>query len=319
MADVDVALNDEGQQYGNLDEVSAIARIPRKGIVIWCGDHKQTLGGLRKSEEARVFRRKLMRRSIALRGDTTFLPPHMLGAIVHPYVKDVPGPQMAGVNRLLQESTKQPLGLSTASVALFQELCKETIGSCWEAGITPCCCAAIAVLWPALAPERFPLQVDTFSCAAGTAGKQKWALVLCCVSKDAYLENMQENTFLLTPRRIPAERKASTAKREVDQDMIAREKSVSEVGSDAESGWSRVSDNSSTDSKCTDMEASSIASDQDRFDTAYEAFQDLANDLHYIDLKRYSRGITSEDAAGVLLLMDMRNYKSWCICPEPGR
>ena len=178
MADVDVALNDEGQQYGNLDEASAIARIPRKGIVIWCGDHKQTPGGLRKSEEARVFRRKLMRRPIALRGDTTFLPPHMLGAIVHPYVKDVAGPQMAGVSRLLQESTKQPLGLSTGSVAVFQELCKETIGSCWEAGITPCCCAAIAVLWLALAPERFPLQADTFSCAAGTAGKQKWSLIL---------------------------------------------------------------------------------------------------------------------------------------------
>ena len=46
------------------------------------------------------------------------------------------------------------------------------------AGITPCCCAAIAVLWMALAPERFPLQADTFSCAAGTAGKQKWSLIL---------------------------------------------------------------------------------------------------------------------------------------------
>ena len=52
------------------------------------------------------------------------------------------------------------------------------IGSCWEAGITPCCCAAIAVLWLALAPERFPLQADTFSRAAGTAGKQKWSLIL---------------------------------------------------------------------------------------------------------------------------------------------
>ena len=84
MADVDVALNDEGQQYGNLDESSAIARVPRKGLVIWCGDHKQTQGGLRKSEEARAFRRKLMRRPIALRGDTKFIPPHMLGVIVLP-------------------------------------------------------------------------------------------------------------------------------------------------------------------------------------------------------------------------------------------
>ena len=77
-----MALNDEGQQYGNLDESSAIARVPRKGLVVWRGDHKQTPGGLRKSDEARAFRRKLMRRPIALRGDTKFIPPHMLGAIV---------------------------------------------------------------------------------------------------------------------------------------------------------------------------------------------------------------------------------------------
>ena len=43
--DADVALNDEGQQYGNLDEASAVARTPRKCLVIWCGDHKQTPGG----------------------------------------------------------------------------------------------------------------------------------------------------------------------------------------------------------------------------------------------------------------------------------
>ena len=39
-----MALNDEGQQYGNMDEASAIARAPRKCLVIWCGDHKQTPG-----------------------------------------------------------------------------------------------------------------------------------------------------------------------------------------------------------------------------------------------------------------------------------
>ena len=53
MEDTDVALNDEGQQYGNLDEVSAIARAPRKCLVIWCGDHKQTPGGLRILEVSR--------------------------------------------------------------------------------------------------------------------------------------------------------------------------------------------------------------------------------------------------------------------------
>ena len=136
----------------------------------------------------------------------------------------------------------------------------------------------------------------------GAAAIQALGIPSCRVSKDAYLENMQRNTFSLTPRRIPIDRKASSAKREVDQDMVAKEERVSEGGSDTDSGWSGVSDNSSTDSECTDMEASSIASDQDRFDTAYEALQDLANDLYYIDLTRYSRGSTSEDAAGVLLV-----------------
>ena len=80
--------------------------------------------------------------------------------------------------------------------------------------------------------------------------------------------------------------------------MVAKEESAS----DAESGWSGVSDNFSTDSECTDVETSFMASDQDRFDTAYDAFHDLADDLCDIDLRRYSRGVTSEDAAGVPLM-----------------
>ena len=119
-----------------------------------------------------------MRRPIALRGDTKFIPPHMLGAIVLPYVQDVPGPEVAGLRQLLQESSRQPLELSSMSVTVLQELCQETIGRCWDAVATPCCCAALAVLWLALAPEKFPLQADTFGSAAGTAGKQKWSLIL---------------------------------------------------------------------------------------------------------------------------------------------
>ena len=36
-----------------------------------------------------------------------------------------------------------------------------------------------------------------------------------------------------------------------------------------------------------------MASDQDRFDTVYEAFRDLAEELQKIDLTRCSRGVTS--------------------------
>ena len=83
----------------------------------------------------------------------------------------------------------RPLGLrhSSGSVAVLQELCQETIGRSWDAGITPCCRAAIAVLWLALAPERFPLLADTFSRAAGTAGKQKWSLILPSSASWAHL------------------------------------------------------------------------------------------------------------------------------------
>ena len=80
------------------------------------------------------------------------------------------------------------------------------------------------------------------------------------------------NKFSLTPRRIPVERKASADKNRVDLAMVASEES----GSEAESGWSGVSDNSSTDSECTNLEASSVASDQDRFETAYYFFLDNA-------------------------------------------
>eukprot|EP00434_Breviolum_minutum_P009482 symbB.v1.2.008351.t1/scaffold507.1/size305965/21 len=70
----------------------------------------------------------------------------------------------------------------------------------------------------------------------GAAAIQALGIPSCRVSKDAYLENMHVSTFLLTPRRIPVERKASTAKREVDQDMVAREESVSEKCSAAWQG-----------------------------------------------------------------------------------
>ena len=55
MSDVDVALNDEGQQYGNLDESSAIARVLRKGLVVWCGDHKQTPGNCARAMKRELF------------------------------------------------------------------------------------------------------------------------------------------------------------------------------------------------------------------------------------------------------------------------
>ena len=138
------------------------------------------------------------------------------------------------------------------------------------------------------------------------------------VSEDTHLETIHADKFSLTPRRIPVERKTA-AKQEVDQEMVAREESKSDAGSDAESGWSGVSDNSSTDSECTDVEASSVASDLDRFDTAYDAFRDLANGLYHIT----SDGIPEESPVKMrpvfCWLMATRSCRSWCIFLELGR
>ena len=49
------------------------------------------------------------------------------------------------------------------------------------------------------------------------------------------------------------------------------------------------------------LEASSVASDQNRFDAAYEAFRDLSEGLYDIDTRQYARGVTSDDAPGIML------------------
>ena len=44
-----------------------------------------------------------------------------------------------------------------------------------------------------------------------------------------------------------------------------------------------------------------MASDQDRFDAAYEAFRHLSEGLYDVDSRQYARGVTSDDAPGTLL------------------
>ena len=74
-----------------------------------------------------------------------------------------------------------------------------------------------------------------------------------------------------------------------------------ESESDAESGgWSGVPDNSSTDSECTILD-SSVALTRTDLKQPRKLFVTLQTDCA-IDLTRYSRGVTSEDAAGVQLL-----------------
>ena len=129
-----------------------------------------------------------------------------------------------------------------------------------------------------------------------TAASQALGIPTCHIAEDTHINQSEGSKFTLTPRRIPAER-WTIAEKSGAEVMDAGEES----GSGDDSGWSGVSDNSSTDSEGTILEASSVASDQDRFDAAYEAFRDLSEGLYDIDTRQCARGVTSDDAPGVKL------------------
>ena len=61
------------------------------------------------------------------------------------------------------------------------------------------------------------------------------------------------------------------------------------------SGWSGVSETHLL------IQKAPFWSDQDRFDAAYEAFRDLSEGLYDIDTRQYARGVTSDDAPGIIL------------------
>ena len=178
MEDTDVALNDEGQQYGNLDEASAIARAPRKCLVIWCGDHKQTPGGLRKTDEAKAFRRKLLRRPIALRGDTEHFQPNMLGKVVLRYLDGMDEPLINSIQVTLRATMGGRSAASAEDIATLQSLCQEVGCPYHDELRSTACCVALVVLWMGLHQEKFPLLATTLQAAAGVSGSQRWALIL---------------------------------------------------------------------------------------------------------------------------------------------
>ena len=173
-----MALNDEGQQYGNLDEASAVARTPRKCLVIWCGDHKQTPGGLRKTDEAKAFRRKLLRRPIALSGNTEHLQPNMLGKVVLRFLEGMDEPLINGVKAMIRETMGGTCPSSTEGIATLRTLCQEVGCPFHDELCITICCTALAVLWMALHKEKFPLLATSLQAAAGVTGSQRWALIL---------------------------------------------------------------------------------------------------------------------------------------------
>ena len=173
MAEVDVALQDESQQFGNLDEASAIARMPRKCLIMWLGDHRQTPGGLRKSEAARRFRQKLLKRPVALRGDTELFQPNQLSKVVSRYLTGTTAAPAYPVLQLLLAKAQQDLEDRTRMLA------QELLGMSQEWMIGSVFRAALAILWLSQHQSDVdPMFAVTLEEAAGLSGRQKWSLVL---------------------------------------------------------------------------------------------------------------------------------------------
>ena len=178
MKDADVALNDEGQQYGNLDEASAIARAPRKCLVIWCGDHKQTPGGLQKTDEAKAFGGSSCADQLRAQRRHGALPTQYVGQGGLRYLDGMDEPL---INRILVTLRATMGGRSVASaedIVTLQLLCQEVGCPYHEELRSTACCVALLVLWMGLHQEKFPLLATTLQAAAGVSGPQKWGLIL---------------------------------------------------------------------------------------------------------------------------------------------
>ena len=72
---IDLFLEDERQQYGNMEEAATAARTPATCLEVWSGDHRQKPG-------AKAFRKTLTKRPSALRCQTQYIQAHDFGNIV---------------------------------------------------------------------------------------------------------------------------------------------------------------------------------------------------------------------------------------------
>ena len=169
MGSIDLFLEDEGQQYGNMEEAATVARTPATCLEVWSGDHRQTPGGLKKSREAKAFRKKLTKRPLALRCQTQYIQAHDFGNIVMRYL-DCPKESFAWKLRQL---------LTDGSAAI-----DPAVGQFWHEliGDSPPCLstefqrAAYAILWMGLRGEREGLPsmlATTFAEAAGVSWAPK--------------------------------------------------------------------------------------------------------------------------------------------------
>ena len=94
-------------------------------LVLWLGDHRQTPGGLRKSTAARCFRRKLLNRPLALRGNSDKVQPNTLYQVVVRYLTGTPHSPAYPVAQLMTPD----LHLPQNAQGQMENLAKELFGT----------------------------------------------------------------------------------------------------------------------------------------------------------------------------------------------
>ena len=104
---VQLCVHEEAQQFGNLDEVAALARLPSSCLCIWTGDHKQTPGGLKKTDEAKAFRKKIMKRPLGLRSGSTLYQPHHLLALLGQIAETSPDTMAHSIMQLSADQARR--------------------------------------------------------------------------------------------------------------------------------------------------------------------------------------------------------------------
>ena len=174
MSSVGLFLEDEGQQYGNMEEAASVARTPATCLEVWSGDHRQMPGGLKKSKESKSFRKKPTKRPLALRCQTQHTQAHDLGGIAMRYLDCPEGSFPWKIRQLLEDDST---AIDPAVVQTWHDLIGDS-PRCLSREIPR---AAFAILWMGLRGERegLPSMLATsFAEAAGVAGRQKWGLVL---------------------------------------------------------------------------------------------------------------------------------------------
>ena len=149
--------------------IFALARLPASCIVLWCGDHKQTPGGLRNTSEAKQFRRKLLSRPLGLRCDTDYVQPHYLCDVVARFTIGSVGSMVdIWASYLRGQAAVDTLGSKMANY--LAEIPEELL---------PVFKAALAVYFLAKRRDEIVIPIATsLNEAAGTDGIHPWNLIL---------------------------------------------------------------------------------------------------------------------------------------------